>query len=76
MQMTKDLYGYNIDGVKSEDYCQYCITNGEFTSPNTSMEAMVEICTPYMTEDGGLSEEEVREYLQKVLPTLKRWKNS
>lgn len=66
------LYGTNADGSKSEEYCKYCFTNGAFYKPNETMEEMITTCIPFMVEE-GMTEDEAREKLEKILPTLKRW---
>lgn len=70
------LYGTNRDGSKSEDYCQYCFENGEFTF-NGTMEEMIEICVPHMAAAiPNMTEEGARTAMREWFPTLKRWKNS
>ncbi|MCI8833817.1 MAG: transcriptional regulator [Ruminococcus sp.] len=71
---TKELYGTNADGSKSEDYCKYCFENGAFTFQGT-MEEMIEICIPPMVAaNPQMKEEEARKGMQEWFPTLKRWK--
>lgn len=69
MGETDALYRMNSDGSKNEDYCSYCFENGEFMF-NGTMEEMIEICVPHMTEEGA------RTAMCEWFPTLKRWKNS
>ena len=71
MGETDEMYGYNIDGSKNEDYCKYCFENGKFTQECT-MEEMIEICIPYMIKQ-GMSEEEARKIMKNCLLKLKRW---
>ena len=73
MEESNELFGYNADGTKSEDYCKYCYENGEFTQ-NLTMEEMIDACVvhvlstnPNMTEDGA------RNMMREFFPTLKRW---
>ena len=68
----KELYGTNKDGSKNEDYCKYCYVNGEFTD-NVSMEEYIEMCSQF-GEQAGMTNEQMREYCEKIFPTLKRWK--
>lgn len=71
---TDELYGTNADGSKNGDYCSYCFENGAFTFQGT-MEEMVEVCVPHMTEaNPGMSAEEARKAMLAWFPTLKRWK--
>lgn len=62
-------FGTNKDGVRIEDYCQYCYKNGQFTSDST-MDEMIELCAKYMTH---INQSEAVKHLRKKLPTLKRW---
>jgi tellurite resistance protein len=74
MGATNEMYGTNADGSKSEDYCEYCFKNGEFTEICT-MDEMIEACVPHVaTADSGMSEDEARKMMRKFFPTLKRWK--
>ena len=70
--MDEEFYGDNADGSLNEDYCLYCFSEGAFTEKVT-MKQMVEICVEQMVEE-GMSEKESRDHLNKILPTLKRWK--
>ena len=75
--MTEDShFGKNADGSTNEDYCCYCYSNGAFTSPDETMEEMIESCVPFIVEDGvhATDENSARKLLTEFLPTLKRWK--
>ena len=76
MPMTDDgLYGTNRDGGKSEDYCKYCFSAGEFLAPVT-MEAMMNICIPHvLSANPTMSKENAQKMLEEIFPNLKRWKN-
>ncbi|MFO1446431.1 zinc ribbon domain-containing protein [Bacillus sp. Bva_UNVM-123] len=65
-------FGTEKDAGRNTDYCIYCYENGEFKQANISMEDMIEICVPFMKEN-GMSEKEARTILNQSLPTLKRW---
>ncbi|MFT4107936.1 MAG: zinc ribbon domain-containing protein [Lacrimispora sp.] len=68
-----DFYGTEVNGSKSADYCQYCYKDGKFTFDG-SMEEMIEICIPHMTENNpGMSAEQARQMMTQFFPTLKRW---
>ena len=69
-----EMLGLEKDGSKSEDYCKYCYANGQFVNPDQTMEEMVELCVPFMVEQ-GMDEASARESMGGVLPGLKRWKN-
>ena len=75
MGETEELYGTEVDGSKSQDYCKYCYDKGAFIGGECSMEQMIEICVPHMSgAHTGMSEEEARKMMQEFFPTLKRWK--
>lgn len=76
MGPTDVLYGTEINGTKSKDYCNDCYRNGEFTT-NITKERMIEVSIPYLIrEKPGIKEEEARKEMEVFFPTLKRWKNS
>lgn len=69
----KEVVATNKDGSFNEEYCIYCYKNGEFTTPNVTMEEEIEICVPFMKEH-GMNEDEARKLLKETFPNLKRWK--
>ncbi len=74
MGNTDELYGTNLDGSKSEDYCKYCFENGEFSFQGT-MEEMLDICIPHVLENNDdMNEESARKMMLEWFPRLKRWK--
>jgi hypothetical protein len=68
----ENLFGTEKDGSRNEDYCVYCYKEGSFTSPDVTMQQMIDICVPHMVE-AGMKEDESRVMLNDVLPKLKRW---
>lgn len=76
MGTTDELYGTNADQSKSEDYCEYCYKNGEYTA-DTSMEQMIEFCIPHVaTSNPNLSKDDARKMMNEFFPSLKRWQKS
>ncbi len=74
MPLTKaEEFGTEKDGSKSNDYCVYCYSGGEFLTPNETVEQMIDTCVPFMVEQ-GMDEKSSRESLESLLPSLKRWK--
>jgi predicted transcriptional regulator YdeE len=68
--------GTNQDHSISEDYCQYCYKDGEFTSEDTMIE-MIESCIPFALEEGSHPDEKTaREVMLTYFPALKRWKSA
>lgn len=75
MPLTEEIKGTEQTGVKSEDYCSYCYKDGAFTSDST-MEEMIDFCTPMMAKGGNMTEDEARKQMQAFFPRLKRWKQA
>ena len=74
MNEAKD-FGTEKDGKASADYCCHCYENGEFSWQATYEEA-VESNIPWWKEEGDKSDDEARERIKSVFPTLKRWKTT
>jgi hypothetical protein len=72
MGITDEHYGTEEDGSISEDYCSYCYMDGRFKKDIT-MKEMFEISVQFMVDD-TITEKQARRRLEKLLPTLKRWK--
>lgn len=68
---SNDVLGTNTDGSINNDYCKYCYQNGEFIDKVT-MEEYIEMCSKYGYQ-AGMTNEEMKEYCQKLFPNLKRW---
>ena len=66
------LFGTNKDGSKNSDYCIYCYKDGEFLQ-HATMEEYIEMMVPFASQ-ANMTGNQMREYCQKVYPTLKRWK--
>ena len=65
------LLGTNKDGSVNQDYCKFCYTNGEFIDKVT-MNEYIEMCSQIGAQ-AGMTNAEMKEYCQKLFPTLKRW---
>lgn len=73
MPMEGANYGKEKDWTLSEDYCEYCYADGEFTTQCT-MDEMIEQCVPFCVEaDPTITEEQARASMKAYFPTLKRW---
>jgi hypothetical protein len=70
---TGDLFGTETGGSKTSEYCSYCYQEGAFVGDTETLEAMVEVCVPFMVKE-GMPEEQARKLLNEQLPHLKRWK--
>lgn len=60
------------DGFFNEDYCKWCYADGEYMYHD--MDELIEVCAKSMA-NGSFSEEQVREYMKNMLPSLDYWKN-
>jgi hypothetical protein len=69
---TGDLYGTRADGTTTSEYCTYCYQDGAFLGPTDTVEAMIEVCVPFMIKE-GMPEAQARKLLSDQLPNLKRW---
>lgn len=69
----KTLWGSEIDGEKTAEYCCYCYEGGAFKQPNLTLEEMVAVCVPFM-EQKGMPVAEAKALLEQHLPHLKRWR--
>lgn len=72
MKIESD-FGTNADKTKNEKYCTYCYQNGVFTSPDITMEEMIQGCIGIMVKY-GMPEEQAKQQMTTLIPTLKRWK--
>jgi hypothetical protein len=55
-------------------FCTNCYQDGKFLHPHLSMEEMIEMIVPVLSE--AMGEEKARQELTTLLPTLKRWKKA
>ena len=67
-----EVFGTNADGGRNDLYCHYCFQNGDFTTPDITMEEMLEKCVGIM-EQMGLPQE-IIEGTKAYFPQLQRWK--
>ena len=65
--------GTEADGSINTDYCIYCYKDGAWVDPNYTVQDVIEYTVPFMTSP-TMSAEQAREYLEKLVPTLKRWR--
>lgn len=71
----EEMIGTNADGSQNNDYCIYCYKDGAFTDNLTTLEDYIEYSLQF-AEQASMTKEQMKEYCQKVLPTLKRWKQN
>jgi hypothetical protein len=73
IQNTDDK-GSESDGSQSDTYCNDCYDSGEFTEPEITLKEMIEQTVPSTTKSQNMTVEEAKNYLEFLLPTLKRWR--
>ena len=71
MEKTED-FGTNADGSNNKDYCRFCFQNGDFTSPDLTMEQMIDRLV-LLSDKMGISQTQARTLAKTVIPELKRW---
>lgn len=72
---SAEQFGTNADGSRNEDYCVYCMQDGNFTHEQT-LEQMVESSIPFVLEDKVFPDAETaRAALLELYPKLKRWQS-
>jgi hypothetical protein len=80
MPLEKEAdYGTNADGSKSNEYCVYCFKDGKFTDNINNLSDYIEESKKHASEYAemaGMTEAQMIEHIEKLLPTLKRWQNA
>lgn len=71
MERLED-FGTDIDESKNEDYCRFCFQNGAFTSPDITMQQMIDKISG-MAAIMKVSDAQAREIAEIFIPKLKRW---
>ena len=73
--MEEKQKGAEKDGTKSLDYCIYCYKDGKFTDEGITLEEKINKIVEIASKR-GFDKKQAKEYSEKMLPTLKRWKTS
>ena len=71
MPLEDTIISRDKDGSLNEDYCKWCYADGTYTYSN--MDDLINICVPHMVNE-GFSEDQARQYMKQMLPTLDYWK--
>lgn len=71
MPLEDALIGHDKDGAPNEEYCKWCYADGTYTY--NDMDDLIRVCIPHMVNE-NFTEEQAREYMKQVLPTLGYWK--
>lgn len=68
----ENQFGTNKENKLVQEYCIHCYKDGAFTNPDITLAEMIDICVPFMVQD-GMEESAARTMMQQFLPNLKRW---
>lgn len=68
--------GTEPDGSPSLDFCSLCYRHGGFTMPALTVEEMIEMSIANMTDDLGMPSDRAEELANRVIPTLRRWRDA
>ena len=71
MPLEDHIMSKEPDGAINENYCKWCYSDGAFNY--TSMEQLIDFCAEH-TANENWSAEQIRSYLEGLLPTLDHWK--
>ena len=66
------LISHDCDGSLNEKYCKWCYADGTYTY--SDMDNLIDVCVEHMVGE-DFTEEQAREYMKDLLPTLDYWKN-
>jgi len=66
-------FGTESDGSPVSEYCMFCYQNGGFTSPDQTVDEMVQSSIYFMTSNIGFSVEQATQMSNDVIRKLKRW---
>ncbi len=69
-----EQFGTGADGARVDDYCHFCMKDGEFTEPDITMQEMTAKVTSMLVKHAAMPEAEAAELLRQTIPTLKRWR--
>lgn len=72
MPMEDAVISRGPDGAFNEDYCKWCYADGQFAYKNLA--ELIDFLVGNMA-DGTHPPEQVRAYLEALLPTLRHWKS-
>ena len=71
MPLEDSIMSREPDGSFNEEYCKWCYTDGKFVY--TDLDSIISFCAEHMANESQ-SPEQIRQYQQGYLPTLKHWK--
>ena len=71
MPMEDSVVSRETDGVFNEEYCKWCYADGEYMYHD--MDDLIDVCVGHMANE-QFTPEQVRAYMQNLLPKLNYWK--
>ena len=72
MPLEDSSISKEADGFFNEEYCKWCYADGEYMYHN--MDDLIDVCVNHMANE-HFAPEQVRAYMQDMLPKLNYWKN-
>ena len=73
MPLAHGFYGTEQDGSDNHEYCKFCYERGAFTSPDLTLQGMVDLSVLHMMKELQFPEETARQMSESIIPHLKRW---
>ena len=70
MPLEDEIMSKEKDGSINEEYCKWCYKDGNFTY--NDMESLISFCENTMSNE-TFSKQQVRDYMNNLLPKLKHW---
>ena len=70
MPLEDEIMSKEKDGSINEEYCKWCYKDGNFTY--NDMESLISFCENTMSNE-TFSKQQVRDYMNNLLPKLKSW---
>ena len=73
MPLTEtSLFSREPDGSINDEYCKWCYVDGQFTYD--SMDRLIDTCVPMLANSTGMTQDEARNMMERMVPELKHWK--
>ncbi len=73
MPLDDSVVSREPDGSVNWKYCKWCYSDGRFAY--SSIEEISAFLSPFMAKE-GFSPEQVKDFLETILPSLERWRSS
>lgn len=73
---SSEMFGTKNDGTETDEFCVYCYQNGQFTTPNITIQEMIDKCISIITQQNIMPEDQARDLVTKTIPNLNRWKSA